>query len=85
MTCRTCLQKKSYTVEEAEALVADQLALEAVLAEEDTVSARLAICSDCPSLTADHTCSRCGCFVAFRASLPDKRCPDPDGDRWQQV
>lgn len=85
MTCRTCLQKKSYTVEEAATLVADQLALEPVLAEEETVSARLAICSACPSLTADHTCARCGCFVVFRASLPDKRCPDPDGDRWQRV
>ncbi|MEC0282714.1 DUF6171 family protein [Terribacillus saccharophilus] len=85
MTCRTCLQKKSYTVEEVTVLVADQLAMEPVLAEESIVSARLEICSNCPSLTADHTCARCGCFVAFRASLPYKRCPDPDGNRWQQV
>ncbi|SDC93727.1 hypothetical protein SAMN05421663_105151 [Terribacillus halophilus] len=85
MTCRTCLQKKNYTAEEASELVLDQLALEPVLAEEDTVTSRLTICSECPSLTADHTCMHCGCFVLFRASLPNKRCPAPDGDRWQQV
>ncbi|MFS0560574.1 DUF6171 family protein [Terribacillus sp. 179-K 1B1 HS] len=85
MTCRTCPQGKTYSVEEAAALVAGQLALEPVLVEEATVSARLAICSECPSLTADHTCKHCGCFVLFRASLPNKRCPAPDGDRWQQV
>lgn len=85
MTCPTCQKKKSYSAAEAAALVSDQLALEPILADEVTVSARLAICNRCPSLTAEHTCARCGCFIQFRASLPYKRCPDPDGDRWQQV
>lgn len=85
MTCRTCPQRRMYGADEATALVASQLALEPDLAEEATISARLAICSACPSLTADHTCLHCGCFVQFRASLPDKFCPHPAGDRWQRV
>lgn len=85
MTCQACPQRKTYSAEEAAALAAEQLALEPVLAEEAIVTARLAVCSDCPSLTSMHTCAHCGCFVLFRASLPDKRCPAPDGDRWQQV
>ncbi|WP_220095323.1 DUF6171 family protein [Schleiferilactobacillus shenzhenensis] len=58
------------------ASVADQLALEpAANRVSDTVrAARLAVCRQCP-FYQHGTCTECGCYVAFRASLKNKACP----------
>ncbi|WP_375270056.1 DUF6171 family protein [Enterococcus sp. DIV0212c] len=44
------------------------------MAEEQTKEKRIKLCETCPFRVA-HTCSKCGCFFEFRASLSDKNCP----------
>ncbi len=43
-------------------------------ASEETVEKRLAVCMDCERLV-DATCTACGCYVEFRASMRDGHCP----------
>ncbi|MDR3191546.1 MAG: DUF6171 family protein [Treponema sp.] len=53
-------------------------------ADERTYQARLAVCMSCASLREGVLCSRCGCFVLFRARPKNGRCPHPRGDRWKE-
>jgi len=74
MICPGCEHKKTFTIEEVEALVKEQLLLEPDHVSESLLNQRLTICQDC-SLLVQHTCLKCGCFIKFRASLPSKQCP----------
>lgn len=46
-------------------------------AQDAEYTRRLAVCSSCPDLSYGTTCRHCGCLVALRAKLADKRCPSP--------
>lgn len=82
MTCKGCSASVRHTKAEVEALVKDQLALEIDVVSNSVYQERLSICERCPNLQYETTCGYCGCFVAFRAKLAYKRCPDPSGAKW---
>lgn len=65
--------KEMATLDEIE-LIEEQLLLETDLASEETKDRRLSICLDCPFLTG-QTCTKCGCYALFRASMNSKKCP----------
>ncbi|WP_227004528.1 DUF6171 family protein [Jeotgalibaca porci] len=48
--------------------------MEINLSSDNLRESRLAICASCP-FRQSHTCTKCGCYVAFRASLKLKSCP----------
>lgn len=50
--------------------------------DDDIYAKRLEICDGCPALAYDSTCMHCGCFVAVRAKLIDKACPNPGQALW---
>ncbi|MBU5595457.1 hypothetical protein KQI76_09865 [Amphibacillus sp. MSJ-3] len=85
MTCKGCSVTVRYSPEEVEALVKEQLLFEEDLVDESIYQQRIAICQTCPHLQYETTCGFCGCFIAFRARLANKRCPDPSGMRWNRV
>jgi hypothetical protein len=72
--CRRCPSSEDRSLEAVRAAVREQLSWEVDLASDAVRDARLDLCRRCPDLAA-HTCRRCGCYVEFRASLLDKRCP----------
>lgn len=74
MSCKTCDNQHGASLLDVDQLVAEQLAVESDLATEKQCQERLQICFDCPFL-AQHTCTKCGCFVKFRAALRLKGCP----------
>lgn len=74
MACLGCEIKESVSQMDVDLLVKEQLALEMDLTEDGLKEERLEICKKCEHLN-QHTCSKCGCFVSFRASLNYKSCP----------
>lgn len=84
MTCKGCSATVRHSKEEVQALVEGQLMFEVNVVSDQVYSERLAICASCPHLQYETTCGFCGCFVAFRAKLSNKRCPDPKGARWDK-
>ncbi|WP_117169906.1 DUF6171 family protein [Paraliobacillus sediminis] len=85
MACKGCSASVRHTKEEVEALVSEQLALEPDLVTEAIYQSRMQICEQCPNLQYETTCGYCGCFVAFRAKLAYKKCPDPTGSKWLAI
>lgn len=82
MSCKGCSATVRHSKEEVEALVKEQLALEPNLVSDEIYQSRIEICEQCPNLQYETTCGFCGCFVAFRAKLANKRCPDSTGPKW---
>ncbi|KAB7672664.1 DUF6171 family protein [Bacillus sp. B1-b2] len=74
MACLGCEIKEKASQMNVDLLVKEQLALEMDLAEDVLKEKRIDICEECEHLN-QHTCSKCGCFVLFRASLNYKSCP----------
>nr|WP_207696383.1 DUF6171 family protein [Enterococcus sp. DIV0212c]MBO1354958.1 hypothetical protein [Enterococcus sp. DIV0212c] len=74
MSCIGCEIKGSAANLNVKQLIEEQLLVETNLAEEQTKEKRIKLCETCPFRVA-HTCSKCGCFFEFRASLSDKNCP----------
>ena len=71
-TCGDLVQTDPNQVAQA---IADQLALEVGNIVPAAVrDARLAVCTQCPFFQ-NGTCTQCGCYVRFRASLKNKHCP----------
>jgi hypothetical protein len=63
---------------EIERILAEYLASSAepvALTDDTTYAHRLAVCRDCPDLLYGTTCRHCGCLVAVRAKLADRRWP----------
>lgn len=85
MTCKGCSASVRHTKAEVEAMVEEQLALEIDVVSDEIYYKRLAICESCSHLQYETTCGFCGCFVAFRAKLGYKRCPDPKGAKWDKT
>jgi hypothetical protein len=54
-------------------------------ADDRTYKDRLAVCVSCASLREGVLCSRCGCFVQFRARSKNGYCPHPGGDLWKET
>ncbi|WP_067839984.1 DUF6171 family protein [Amphibacillus sediminis] len=82
MTCKGCSASVRHSQAEVAELIKEQLMLEDDLVDDDVYQARLVTCESCPHLQYETTCGYCGCFVAFRAKLAYKKCPDPAGARW---
>ncbi|HWJ76681.1 MAG TPA: DUF6171 family protein [Niallia sp.] len=74
MACLGCEIKEQVSQLDIDALVKEQLSLETNIADDSIRDSRLTICRECQHLN-QHTCSKCGCFVLFRASLTNKSCP----------
>ncbi|MCU9612621.1 DUF6171 family protein [Caldibacillus lycopersici] len=74
MVCVGCRIKEQVAQLNVDELVIEQLSLEADVLSDEERDERLSICQNCNYLL-NHTCSKCGCFVKFRASLPYKSCP----------
>jgi hypothetical protein len=47
--------------------------------------ARLERCASCSGLREAVLCTWCGCFVQFRARPKAGHCPNPAGDKWQDI
>ncbi len=76
MSCFGCERNEQLlklTDEKVLAEVEEQLLMEINLASDDLRGSRLAICAGCP-FRQSHTCTKCGCYVAFRTSLEIKNC-----------
>ncbi|WP_017471689.1 DUF6171 family protein [Amphibacillus jilinensis] len=84
MTCKGCSSSVRQSKEDVETLVVEQLLLEEHLVDDFVFDKRLAICQKCPYLQYETTCGYCGCFIAFRARLANKQCPDPAGAQWNK-
>nr|WP_236674749.1 DUF6171 family protein [Enterococcus sp. BWR-S5] len=50
------------------------MAFEPTVVSVDIRQKRILLCEQCPKRSA-HTCTSCGCYYAFRAALPSKKCP----------
>lgn len=74
MSCFGCEVKETTVNIPVQELIAEQLLVESNLAEISIKKRRIKKCEICPYRVA-HTCSKCGCFYEFRASLADKKCP----------
>ncbi len=74
MACKTCDRMEELAQTSIEELIDEQLSFESKLADKEVIETRLAKCQVCPFLQ-EATCSKCGCFARFRASLPMKKCP----------
>lgn len=74
MSCKNCERLANMASLNEKELIEEQLMLETDIASDDTKEKRLAICMDCPFL-ANQTCTKCGCYALFRASLRSKQCP----------
>lgn len=44
-------------------------------APDDVIQIRKELCESCESYTALNTCSECNCFVPFRITVKNTRCP----------
>ncbi|PXW92683.1 hypothetical protein DES38_102267 [Streptohalobacillus salinus] len=82
MACKGCLNQTIFTKDEIKALVDEQLLFEPERVEAAVYQRRIEQCMRCPHLAEETTCKQCGCFVAFRAWLPHKTCPDSKVNRW---
>ncbi|MGX7150526.1 MULTISPECIES: DUF6171 family protein [Enterococcus] len=74
MSCIGCEIKESTTNLDVQQLIEEQLLLETNVVKEQVKIKRIKLCETCPFRVA-HTCSKCGCFFEFRASLAVKKCP----------
>ncbi len=74
MACFGCQHKQILSELDVEALVEEQLLLEPNQVSILVRNQRLVVCGTCSQLL-QHTCSKCGCFIKFRASLAGKECP----------
>lgn len=70
-SCERMLQLASLNEVE---LIEEQLSLEIDLAHNEVKESRLETCLGCPFLKG-QTCTKCGCYALFRASLEKKTCP----------
>ncbi|GEN50485.1 DUF6171 family protein [Alkalibacterium pelagium] len=74
MSCKSCERLTELASQNELELIEEQLELELNIAEDDVRDKRLSICMNCPFLKG-QTCTKCGCYALFRASLSDKQCP----------
>lgn len=77
MSCKNCERQETLAVKtdaDIQIEIEEQLAMEIDLASDELKEKRLSICKTCPFL-ANHTCTKCGCYVGFRAGLNFKNCP----------
>jgi len=74
MGCKGCEVKESARNVDVQLLIQEQLALEPVHLAPEVVARRIATCEKC-SARSFHTCTKCGCYYAFRAHLAQKECP----------
>jgi len=72
--CKSCDRLNKLANLNEKELIEQQLSLEFDLADEDVKEERLSICLSCPFLN-QQTCSKCGCYVLFRSSVLNKKCP----------
>lgn len=50
-------------------------------ADDETYKKRLSECKKCDNLLAGM-CTKCGCYVEYRAGIKNKDCPDCDNQKW---
>lgn len=72
--CKHCTDSDLVNDTTIEHSIHEQLSLEPILVPSYILKERLKICHSCPFLI-QHTCSQCGCYIKFRASIPNKQCP----------
>ncbi|WP_321382597.1 DUF6171 family protein [uncultured Enterococcus sp.] len=72
--CIHCEGQREAARLDVEELILEQLAFEPKVVSEDIRQKRILLCEQCPNRSA-HTCTSCGCYYAFRAALPSKKCP----------
>lgn len=46
---------------------------------------RLSVCKNCPALIGGVTCSYSGSLAAYKAAMLNASCPNPEGNRWQDL
>ena len=75
MTCKNC-DRENFSLEQNDNLIEEQLFLEPKenIVTKNIKEKRLQICTHCP-FNLNGQCVKCGCFIAFRASLKNKNCP----------
>lgn len=49
--------------------------------DDETYEKRLNECKSCDNLISG-CCTKCGCYVEFRAAFKNKKCPDTRLNRW---
>ncbi|WP_348920294.1 DUF6171 family protein [Enterococcus rotai] len=74
MSCLGCEIKETTVNIDVQQIIAEQLLVESHLAGTAMKEQRMKMCESCP-FKVEHTCSKCGCFYEFRASLAEKKCP----------
>lgn len=74
MACKTCERLESLAGQDVLASIEEQLSLETDLASDELKDKRLSVCESCPFFQ-NQTCTKCGCYAMFRASLSYKNCP----------
>ncbi|WP_086350687.1 DUF6171 family protein [Candidatus Enterococcus clewellii] len=74
MGCVRCEQQQAAQAVDVEQLIMEQLALEPMIVSAEIRQQRMNCCESC-SMRVNDTCTGCGCYYKFRASLPSKRCP----------
>ncbi|MFC6465733.1 DUF6171 family protein [Marinilactibacillus sp. GCM10026970] len=74
MSCKTCERLEALAGQDVVTSIEEQLSLEIDLASEELKEKRLSVCETCPFFQ-NQTCTKCGCYAMFRASLNYKSCP----------
>ncbi|MBP1046115.1 hypothetical protein I6N96_07455 [Enterococcus sp. BWM-S5] len=74
MSCTRCDIQREVEQTDVEQLILEQLMVEPMVVSDLIRQQRISFCESCPKRSA-HTCTSCGCYYKFRASLPSKSCP----------
>ncbi|WP_208560861.1 DUF6171 family protein [Marinilactibacillus kalidii] len=74
MSCKTCERLEALAGQNVLESIEEQLSLEVDLASDELKEMRLSVCESCPFFQ-NQTCTKCGCYAMFRASLNYKNCP----------
>lgn len=72
--CKSCDRLKELADLNELELIEEQLSLETDLVTDKEKDERLSVCMTCP-FRKKQTCTKCGCYTLFRASLKYKSCP----------
>ena len=83
--CKACGVTVRVREEDIERITAEYLLMHTATREAalEKASERMNRCRECAAFEYGTTCRHCGCLVAVLTRIEEKRCPHPDGARWE--
>ncbi len=83
--CTACPGKMQVPPGYIEELVDARIKSGVGIVNDNEYRRRMDICLKCDSCLNDAICMKCGCFIQLRALNEFRKCPHPDGDKWDKL